>query len=156
MGGSRFRQRCERVMAVGARVRVDARGVWAGTLGSRLVRWVVVAAVVLVVVLDAGSVVMTRMSLSDDGREAGRAAARAVSGLPLTAVTAVTAFEAAAEVAAQKDGVSVRESGFEVLSGGGVALTVVRTAPSLVLGRVLWLERFEVVEVSVVVEKPVM
>ena len=143
-------------MAVGARVRVDARGIWAGTLGSPLVRWVVVLGVVLVVALDAGSVVMTRMSLSDDGREAGRAAARAVSGFPLTVATAVTAYEAAEEVTGFKDGVSVRESDFEVLPGGGVALTVVRTAPSLLLWRVSWLERFGVVEVSDVVEKPTM
>jgi hypothetical protein len=54
-------------MAVGTRVRVDARGLWAGTLGSSSLRWVVVLAVLLVVVLDAGSVFMTRISLSDDG-----------------------------------------------------------------------------------------
>jgi len=143
-------------MAVGARVRVDAGSLWAGTLGSRLVRWTVVLAVVLVVVLDAGSVLMTRMSLSDDGREAGRAAARAVSGLPLTSATAVTAFDAAVEVAGFKDGVSVRQSDFEVLPGGAVALTVVRTAPSMVLARVPWLAHYGVVVVSVVVDKPVM
>jgi hypothetical protein len=141
---------------VGARVRVDARGIWAGTLGSRLVRWAVVLAVVLVTVLDAGSVLMTRMSLSDDGREAGRAAGRAVSGLPLTSTTAVTAFEAAEEVTDFKEGVSLRQSDFRVLPGGGVALTVVRSAPSLVLQRVSWLERFGVVAVSEVVEKSVM
>jgi hypothetical protein len=143
-------------MAMVTRVRVDARGLWAGTLGSRLVRWAVVLAVVLVVVVDAGSVFMTRISLSDDGREAGREAARAVSGLPLNAATAVTGYDAAEEVTGFKDGVSVRQSDFEVLPGGGVALTVMRTAPSLVLGRVPWLERFGVVAVSVVVEKPVM
>ena len=140
----------------GTRVRVDARGIWAGTLGSRLVRWVVVAAVSLVVALDVGSVVMTRMSLSDDGYEAGRAAARAVSGLPLTPTTAVTAFEAAEDVTESKVGVSVRTSDFEVLPGGAVALTVVRTAPWFVLGRVPRWERFGVVVVSMVVEKPVM
>ena len=121
-----------------------------------MVRWVVVLGVVLVVALDAGSVVMTRMSLSDDGREAGRAAARAVSGLPLILSTAVTAFEAAEEVTGFKEGVSVLRSDFEVLPSGGVTLTVVRTAPSLVLRRVSWLERFADVEVSVVVGKPVM
>jgi hypothetical protein len=143
-------------MAVGARVRVDARSVWAGTLGSRLVRWVAVLAVVLVVALDAGSVFMTRISLSDDGQEAGREAARAVSGLPLNSATAVAGFEAAEEVTGFKDGVSLRQSDFEVLPGGGVALTVVRTAPSFVLGRVPWLAHYGVVAVSVVVDKPVM
>ena len=70
--------------------------------------------------------------------------------------TVVKAFEAAEEVTDAKEGVSVLQSDFEVLRGGGVALTVVRTAPSLVLWRVPWLERFAAVEVSVVVEKPVM
>jgi len=142
-------------MTTKTRVRVDARGVWAGTLGSRLVRWLMLSAVVLVVVLDAGSVLMTRLSLDDDGREAGRAAAHAVSGLPLTTSTAVVAFAAANDVAGYKEGMSVRQSDFEVLKGGGVALTVVRTAPSLVLGRVSWLERYGVVMVSLVVDKPV-
>jgi len=108
-----------------------------------------------VVVLDAGSVFMTRLSVSDDGNQAGRAAARAVTGLPLTPATAMTGYEAALEVTGEKDGVTVRKSDFEVLPGGGVALTVERTAPSLVLKRVSWLERFGFVEVSVVVQKPV-
>ena len=121
-----------------------------------MVRWVVVLGVALVVVVDAGSVLMTRMSLSDDGREAGREAARAVSGLDLILPTVVTAFEAAEEVTEAKEGVSLLKSDFEVLPNGGVALTVVRTAPTLMLWRVSWLERFGVVEMSMVVEKPVM
>jgi hypothetical protein len=43
-----------------------------------------------------------------------------------------------------------------VLPGGGVSLTLVRTAPSLVLGRVPWLAKYGVVSASVVAEKPVM
>ena len=138
------------------RLRVDGKSVWRGTLGSVLVRWVVALAVVGVVGLDAGSVFLTRMSLSDDGRQAGREAARAVTGMPLNSETAETGYEAATKVTGFKDGVSVQESDFEVLPGGGVKLTVVRTAPSLVLGRVPWIARFGVVAVSTVVEKPVM
>ncbi|MGV8847617.1 hypothetical protein [Tessaracoccus sp.] len=108
-----------------------------------------------VVVLDAGSVLMTKVSLADDARDAGRAAGRAVSGLPLSSSTAVVGFEAAQGVVSFKDGVKVRESDFEVLPGDGVRLTLVRTAPSLVLGRVPFLARLGVVEASVVVEKPV-
>jgi hypothetical protein len=142
-------------MAVLTRVRVDTKSVWGGTLGSRALRWVVVALVVGVVVLDSGSVLMTRMSLTDTGREAGRMAAKAVSGLPMTSQTAVVGFIAAKEVTDYKDGVTLRETGFEVLQGGGVALTVVRTAPSLVLGRIPSLAHFGVVVVPVVVDKPV-
>jgi hypothetical protein len=96
------------------------------------------------------------MSLADDAGEAGRAAARAVSGLPVTTETATVGFEAAGEVTALKEGELVRRSDFEVLPGGGVSLTLVRTAPSLVLGRVPWLAKYGVVVASVVVEKPVM
>ena len=143
-------------MPVRKRLRIDAGSVWAGTLGSRLLRWVVVLTVVLVVVLDAGSVFMTRISLSDDGQKAGREAAKAASGLPLNSDTAVTAFDAAQVVTAEKDGETVRQSDFLVKPGGRVRLTVERTAPSLVLGRVPWLAHFGEVAVTVEVEKPVM
>ena len=135
------------------RVRVDGKSVWRA---SQVVRWGLVLAVVLVVVLDAGSVLMTHMSLSDDSRQAGREAARAVTGLPLTLATAEVGYEAATKVTDAKDGTSVRKSDFEVLPGGGVNLTVVRTAPSLVLKRVPWIAHFGVVVVSTVVDKPVM
>ena len=142
-------------MAVVTRVRLDARSVWAGTLGSPLVKGVFVAALLLVVVADAGSVLMTKMSLSDTGRAAGRSASMAAAGMPLTTTTAVTAYQAAERVTSFKDGVSIQESDFEVLPDGGVMLTVVKTAPSLVLGRVPWLARFAVVSMSVVVGKAV-
>jgi hypothetical protein len=136
-------------------VRVDARSLWSATLESRALRWVVVLVVLGLVVLDAGSVFMTRLSLTDDGHQAGRAVARAVTGLPMTPATAETGYEAALGVTGEKDGVTVRKTDFEVLPNGGVTLTVVRTAPTLVVQRVSWLEHFGVVEVSVVVEKPV-
>jgi len=142
-------------MAVLTRVRVDTKSVWGATLGSRVLRWGVLALVVAVVVLDSGSVLLTRMSLTDTGLEAGRAAARAVSGLPLKPQTAVVGFRAAKEITDFKDEVTLREDGFEVLPGGGVALTVVRTAPSLVLARIPWLAHYGVVVVPVVVDKPV-
>lgn len=151
-------------MAGRTRVRIDAKSVWRATLGSRVVQWAVVLAVVLVVVLDAGSIFLTKMSLSDDAKQAGREAARAVSGMDLNSETAKVGYEAATKVTDLKDGVTVvqrgagakREQDFEVLSDGRVRLTVVRTAPSLVLGRVSWIARFGVVSVSTQVEKPVM
>lgn len=142
-------------MAVRTRVRIDTKSVWGGTLGSRALRWGVLALVVAVVVLDSGSLLLTRMSLTDTGREAGRAAAKAVSGLPLTPQTAVVGFRAAKEVTDFKDGVTLREDGFELLQGGGVTLTVVRTAPSLVLARIPSLAHYGVLVVPVVVDKPV-
>ncbi|MEP7193012.1 MAG: hypothetical protein ABI903_09125 [Actinomycetota bacterium] len=108
------------------------------------------------VVLDAGSVVLTKMSLTDDAGKAGRAAAQAVSGLPVTSAAATVGYRAAGQVAAFNEGEEVQRSDFEVLPGGGVSLTLVRTAPSLVLGRVPWLAKYGVVSASVVVEKPVM
>lgn len=144
------------VVAVGARVRVDGRSLWRGSLGSAWLKWLVALSLVLVVVLDAGSVVLTKMSLADDAGKAGRAAARAVSGLPVTTTTAQVGFAAAGQVAAFNEGEEVQRSDFEVLPGGGVSLTLVRTAPSLVLGRVPWLAKYGVVSASVVVEKPVM
>ena len=136
------------------RVRVDGKGVWAGTLGSPLVRWVVVLAVLFLAVWDGGTVFMTRMSLADTAQEAGRASAFSVSHMPLTTATAVIAYDAAVEVTQLKDGVSVRQSDFEVRPEG-VALTVVRTSPSLVIGRVPWLKQYGVVEVSAVVQESV-
>ena len=143
-------------MVAGTRVRIDGKSVWRATLGSRLVHWGVALAVVLVVVLDTGSIFLTKMSLSDDANQAGREAARAVSELPLNSKTAELGYEAATKVTGFKDGVSVRQSDFEVLPGGRVKLTVERTAPSLVMGRVSWIARFGVVAVTTVVEKPVM
>lgn len=141
---------------VRSRVRVDVKSLWGGTLGAQWLRWVVVVLVAAVVVLDSGSVVLTKMSLADDAGKAGRAAARAVSGLPVTTTTAQVGFAAAGQVAAFNEGEEVQRSDFEVLPGGGVSLTLVRTAPSLVLGRVPWLAKYGEVSASVVVEKPVM
>lgn len=90
------------------------------------------AALLLVAVIDGGSVTMSRLAVPDDTLTAGHEAAKAVEGLPVTQQSAVVAFEAA-QRSATPQGLTVGADDFQLYADGRVTLTASRVAPTLVL-----------------------
>lgn len=97
--------------------------------------WTAVAVVLVMAVLDTGSVVLTRLAVPDQAREAGYAAAEAVKGKPVDRQTALVALRAARQQAGT-DGNTVRARLFIVRPDGRVTLSVRRKAPTLLLHRI--------------------
>lgn len=93
------------------------------------------AAVVLVAMIDGGSVMMTRLKTPDQVQAAGRAAAAAVEDRPVDQQAARTAFEVASQQA-RPAGLTVEEESFTLYPDGRVSLVGTRTAPTLVLERI--------------------
>lgn len=104
----------------------------------RTVGWVVGAAAVLVLVVDGGSVGLTKMMVGDDAKEAARNAAKAVTNQPINPVTAVVAYDAATEVTQESEDVAILKNppgeteDFRVGPDGSVRLTLEKQAPTLV------------------------
>jgi thiazole synthase ThiGH ThiG subunit len=108
------------------------------------VGYLLAAALLLLALLDGGSVVLTRMSVPDDTESAGHTAAAAVENLPTTKQTAVTAFEVA-QAAGAGDSLEVHTKDFTLYPDDRVTLTASRTAPTLVFHRLPWLRDLVVV-----------
>ena len=106
----------------------------------RTLGWLLVAAVLVVVLVDAGSVALTRASVPHGVRDAGRAAAATVPDPPLTPDAAATAL-AAARAQARPRGLTIRRKGFTIYPDGRVTLTGSRRAPTLLLCHVDALRR---------------
>jgi hypothetical protein len=111
----------------------------------------VVALVLLLAAVDAGSVVLTRLRVPDETRSAGAAAADAVRDLPATRQSAVRAHQAANR-AARSHGLRVLTRDFRLYPDGRVRLTATRTAPTLLLHRISWLSDLAVVTASETVD----
>lgn len=94
----------------------------------------VIAAVVLVLVFDTGSIVLSKVRVQDDVLTAGLAGSRAVEGLPATPGTASVALRMA-EAEARKHGLRLQRARFLLYAGGTVELSGSRTAPTLLLHR---------------------
>lgn len=118
--------------------------------GLRPLVWVVVAVVATVAVLDAGSVLLTRLAVSDQAREAGYAAAEAARDRPVDRQAAQVALRAAREQAGT-NGNRVRARDFVLRVDGRVSLTAGRTAPTLLLHRIPQLRHLTRVTDSVTV-----
>jgi hypothetical protein len=112
------------------------------------------AAMVLVVLgaVDAGSVMLTRLSVPDDVRRVGHVAAAAAYGQPTTRKTAQAAF-AAAQSEARHRGIVVTTDDFALYPDGRVTLTAQKTAPTLLVKRIEALSHFAEVQTTVTVEK---
>jgi len=95
---------------------------------------VVALSLILVAVIDGGSVLLARVAVTDDAKDAGRAAVVAIEGQPVNGRTATIAY-AAAEKAAAENGELVRQDDFLVHADGSVELTLTRIAPTLVFNR---------------------
>lgn len=92
----------------------------------------VAALVLAVLAIDSGSVMLTRMSSTDDVKQAGHQAADVAKGGPATRQTAVAAL-AAAEEEAEPHGISVASKDFTIYPDGRVKLTGTKTAPTLLM-----------------------
>ena len=99
--------------------------------------YVLVAAFLLVALIDGGSVVLTSLSVPDDTGAAGLAAAAAVEGEPATERAAITAFKAA-QLAGAGDSLRVHTKDFVLYPDGRVSLTASRVAPTLMFHRLPW------------------
>jgi hypothetical protein len=94
---------------------------------------ILVAALAFVVLaIDAGSVVLTKMSSHDDVQQAGYQAAAVARHGPATRQTAVVALSAAEHDAASH-GITVASKGFTIYPDGSVTLTGTKTAPTLLM-----------------------
>lgn len=94
-----------------------------------------VAAVLVLSVIDGGSVFLTRMSVPDAARNAGYAAARAAEGQPTTRRTVLIAYEAAREDGVKRN-LQIRTKNFTLYPDGKVKLTATRTASTVALHRI--------------------
>jgi hypothetical protein len=108
------------------------------------------AAVFLVALIDAGSVVLAHLAVPDATRTAGRAAAAAVENEPATPEVAVTAYDAASD-SADTRGLRVATEDFTLYADGRVTLTASRTAPTLLLHRIPALRDLAVVSTTTTV-----
>ena len=91
--------------------------------------------------IDAGSVVLTRLTVPDQVLEAGQAAAAAVEGRQATRQNAAVAYAAASEEA-RPHGLKIKAKSFTLYPDGRVELTGSRTAPTLLLDRIPALRHF--------------
>lgn len=117
-----------------------------GAARAHVVVWIVVALVAGVSLIDAGSVVLTRMRVDDDLKSAGFAGATAIRGQAVTGAAAQTAYAAA--TGALNDGEQVDPETFAVRADGGVSLTVRTTAPTIVFQHLDFLDGFTEVEAT--------
>jgi pyruvate/2-oxoglutarate dehydrogenase complex dihydrolipoamide acyltransferase (E2) component len=101
----------------------------------RSVVLVLVAVLSLVSLVDGGSVVLTRMAVPDEARQAGYAAADAVADEQATPQTVRIAFEAARKDARDRN-IAISTKSFTLYADGRVTLTAHRTAPTLLLHRI--------------------
>ncbi|KQW46035.1 hypothetical protein ASC77_19235 [Nocardioides sp. Root1257] len=108
-----------------------------GLLRIFSVRGLIAAAALVLVVLaiDTGSVVLTKMSSHDDVQQAGYQAAAIAKQGPASRQTAVVAL-AAAERDAEPHGITVASKGFTIYPDGSVTLTGTKTAPTLLMKHV--------------------
>ena len=114
------------------------------------IAWFVGMAVLIIALLDGGSLAITRASVTDDARDAGYAAAEAVEGLPGTQQAALIAYEAATRRGTAA-ALHIERRGFTVYPDGKVTLTVTRTAPTLVIKHVPVLRDLAVVTATITV-----
>lgn len=117
----------------------------------RTLGWLLAAAALVVGLVDAGSVALTRVSVPHGVRDAGRAAAATVPDPPLTPDAAAAAL-AAARAQARPRGLTIRRKGFTIYPDGRVTLTGARTAPTLLLSHVDALRRLTEVSATETVQ----
>ena len=120
--------------------------------GLRPLIWTALALVLTLAALDTGSVVLTRLAVPDQAREAGYAAAEAVRDQPVDRQSAQVALRAAREQAGIS-GNAVRARDFVLRADGRVSLTAGRTAPTLLLHRIPQLRHLARVTESVTVAR---
>ena len=111
------------------------------------VSWLLILATLLVLVIDTGSIVLSRVRVKDDVLTAGLAGSGAVEGLPATPGTASVALRAA-EAEAHQRRLRLQRSKFLLYAGGTVELSGSRTAPTLLLHRLEPLRHFADVRAS--------
>ena len=110
-----------------------------------------IAVAVVLLAVDGGSVMLTRMSEPDDVRTAGYAAAALAKEGPATRQTAVSALQVAQQSADGHD-VTVHSKNFTIYPDGRVTLTGTKTAPTILLHRLSFLSHFAEVSTTVTVE----
>ena len=97
--------------------------------------WLFVSTIFLLVLIDGGSVFLTRVSVPDAARNAGYAAARAAENQPTTRRTVLVAYNAARDDGEKRD-LKIKTRNFTLYPDGKVKLTATRTASTLVLRRI--------------------
>lgn len=112
---------------------------------------ILVAVALVLLAVDGGSVMLTRMSEPDDVRTAGYAAAAVAKAGPTTQQVAVYALQVAQQNADGHE-ISVPSKGFTIYPDGRVTLTGTKTAPTLLMHRLSFLKRFTEVSTTVTVE----
>ena len=113
----------------------------------RSIAYLAIASAVIGGGIDAGSVVLTRLTVPDHVREAGQAAAQAIEGDPVNRQTARAALVAAREQAGLH-GMKVRANSFTIYKDGRVTLTGAQTAPTLLLEHIAPLRHFTTVKAT--------
>ncbi len=109
-----------------------------------------IATFLVLIAVDSGSVLLTRISVPDEARSAGVAAADEARDLPTTRQSAIRAQQVA-RGEARAHGLRVLSRGFVLYPDGRVHLTATRTAPTLLLHRIPGLRDLAVVTVSTTV-----
>lgn len=110
----------------------------------RVVVWLAIGLVLAVSLIDAGSIVLTRMRVDDDLKSAGFAGATAIRNKEVSGETAQLAYSAA--VGSLNDGERIDPETFAIRSDGSITLTVRMTAPTLAFKHLDFLNGFTEVE----------
>jgi len=123
-----------------------------------MLRWLLRSLVTVITVVaaglalvDVGSVALTKMTVPDDVRAAGHAAAEVAKNAPPNRQT-VTAAHQAAQDSAKLHGITVHTKDFTIYPDGRVTLTAGKTAPTLLLDRVPQLAHLADVTTTTTVE----
>ncbi len=105
-----------------------------GLVGKLAILWLVLLAMFVVVAFDAGSIALTRYKVASAAQDAAQEAATAFK----QSGNRNDAFQAAVQQVAQEDpGARIPKNGFSIdQSNGQVTVTVVKTASTLIAGRV--------------------
>lgn len=120
-------------------------------IGLRGLVGLAAAVTVVLGTVDAGSIMLTKLSVPDDVRSAGQAAVTATKNQPATGQTALVAFEAA-NADARSFGIEVSSKDFTLYHDGRVTLTASATAPTLLLQRLTPLRHLANITETVTVE----
>lgn len=104
---------------------------------TRAIIWALFGLVLLVGIIDGGSIALARMQVGDDAQESARFSAQSILNQPINQRTAEIAYDAAVSALPNDRESIIRNNGndkeaFRVADDGAVTLTVTREAPTLV------------------------
>jgi Tfp pilus assembly protein PilV len=124
------------------------RGDVGAILLSSLVKFVLVLGIIAVAGYDTFSIAATQVSARDEAQQAAQVALDSLTARE----TPRQAYRAAVDYVTENGGGTIPEGGFSVAADDTVTLTLTRTAPTLLAGRLSFLDEYVHAEVTTTAE----